>query len=69
MATLVEVDITCKRCKTLHALHVDHAGLYKWHVEKEPIQRVLPTLSADDRELLISSICGKCWDEIFKDEE
>jgi hypothetical protein len=28
-----------------------------------------PSLSADQREFLISGICGKCWDELFKESE
>lgn len=30
------------------------------------IQRAMPNLSADQRELLISHTCGKCWDRMFK---
>jgi hypothetical protein len=35
----------------------------------EHIQNVAPYLSADDRELLISGMCGKCFDEIFAGED
>lgn len=33
------------------------------------IQDVWPHMSLDDREFLISSCCGCCFDELFGDEE
>jgi len=30
-----------------------------------PAQQAFPTLSASEREFLISSICPDCWDEMF----
>jgi hypothetical protein len=33
------------------------------------IQDALPMLSADERELLISGICGHCFDTMFCEEE
>ena len=35
----------------------------------ELIQEALPELSADQRELLISGTCPKCWDELFPPDE
>ena len=32
------------------------------------IQMAMPMLSPDDREILISGICGPCFDKIFPDE-
>jgi hypothetical protein len=28
------------------------------------IQKAMPTLSVDDREILISGVCGKCFDSL-----
>jgi hypothetical protein len=38
-----------------------------WHEWRNGklIQDAMPTLSVDDREFLISGICGKCFDEMF----
>lgn len=33
------------------------------------IQEVLPHLSKDDRERLISGTCPECWDSIFRGED
>jgi len=41
--------------------------LVHWKAGKMHIQEALPEFSADDRELLLSSICGTCYDKIFKD--
>lgn len=36
---------------------------------KEPIQKVLPEYTADERELLISGTHSECWDEIMPDPD
>jgi hypothetical protein len=33
------------------------------------IQRVVPTLPSDERELLISGICPLCWEKLFGGED
>ena len=35
----------------------------------EKIQRVFPRMKADERELFISNICGKCFDKMLPDPE
>jgi hypothetical protein len=35
----------------------------------ELIQRAMPDVSEDERELLISGVCGQCFDELFKEAE
>ena len=32
------------------------------------VQHVLPNMPAAERELLLTGICGKCWDKEFRDE-
>jgi hypothetical protein len=39
----------------------------QWKAGKINIQDALPDFSADERELLLSSICGTCFDKMFKD--
>ena len=54
----------CKSCD--YEVHIpitkDQLSKYK---NGEPIQRVLPNVSPDDRELFISGLCGKCFDKMF----
>jgi hypothetical protein len=35
---------------------------------KVHIQNALPNISDNDRELLLSGICGECFDKIFEEE-
>lgn len=35
----------------------------------EHIQNVVPLLTSDDRESLMTGYCPKCWDEIMGDDE
>lgn len=60
----MKIDVCCKWCEKSHELEVRKSGLNRWK-NGELIQDVLPELSADERELLISGTCGKCWDAMF----
>ena len=33
------------------------------------IQKALPNNTAEEREMLITGICSKCWDELFSEDE
>ena len=63
----VKSKIKCMLCKKEHIIDMPRSGYDAW-CRGVPIQDALPTLSADDRELLISGICGKCYDEAFPEE-
>ena len=58
----------CRKCQESHTLLVDIKDLQRWATGSY-IQDVMSYLSADERELLISHTCGKCWDEMFGDCE
>jgi hypothetical protein len=64
---MATINKTCIQCKTNHELQVNDQDMIRFH-NGEHIQDVMPYLSADERELLISGICGKCFDEIFADD-
>ena len=57
---------TCRMCKEKHEITVSREE-YNAYKQGELIQYAFPKLNADDRELLISGICGKCYDRIFAD--
>lgn len=61
----MEISIACVFCKKYHIIKVSEKGYKKWKAG-ELIQRALPKLSADERELLISGTCQECWDKSFK---
>ena len=56
--------VPCAYCLDVHTLECDTIGVDAWQ-NGELIQNALPELSADQRELLISGTCGKCWDKMF----
>jgi hypothetical protein len=59
---------TCLMCKKVHEIDVTTEQLHDWS-SGTMIQDAMPNLSDSDREILISGICGKCYDEIFREEE
>lgn len=66
--TKVALEVTCHLCNTKHELHLKQDDLNRYR-NGEHIQNVMSYLSPNERELLISGICGKCFDELFLDEE
>lgn len=65
---LIHVEhVRCRQCKSLVRLAMPESG---WQAYKagELIQRALPTLTADEREILISGFCGPCYDKLFDDD-
>jgi hypothetical protein len=59
-------DVVCIMCQRTYSLAIDPDDMKRWQ-ERELIQKAMPYLSANERELLISGICGKCFDETFKE--
>ena len=62
MVTVVETH--CPFCGEIHCVEVPVEGLLMWE-QGTPIQRAMPNLSADEREMLISGICPDCWRKTF----
>ena len=46
---------------------VSNHDLKRWE-DGELIQDAMPYLSAGERELLISGVCGKCFDKMFEED-
>lgn len=64
----MKIQKQCKMCRKLYTLEVSNVG-YEMMLAGAHIQDAFPELSLDDRELLISGICGKCFDDIFAEDE
>ena len=58
------ITVVCHRCSDAHVMLVNNADVAEWQLGKY-IQDAMPYLSADERELLISQTCDKCWKEMF----
>ena len=59
------IHAKCMSCGIITVIKVKEDDYYEWE-GGELIQRAFPYLSADERELLISQICGPCFDLNFE---
>lgn len=57
-------SVNCIRCGELHEFKVPDKGYRRW-LMGESIQKALPMLTPDQREIMLSGICGKCFDKMF----
>lgn len=64
MSNTVVVAVPCHLCGLVTELEPSIEGFMAWK-NGELIQDAMPELDADERELLISGTCPKCWDEMF----
>lgn len=65
---MLEILVQCPFCGEQKIIKVPAEGYFAWQ-SGECIQNALPNLSADDREMLISGICPKCWEQTFGEDE
>ena len=64
MGTTISKAIECGECGKVFPITMTQEGYESW-IMGELIQNALPDVSVQDRELLISNTCGKCFDEMF----
>ena len=64
----MRIERKCICCNANRVVEMDSEAYTRW-MQGEHIQDVAPELSEDDRELLISGVCGPCFDEMFAEEE
>ena len=63
---LVRVDIKCNMCGASHKISVLKKDFEEWSMGTcRPVQSVFPYLTINQRELLISGVCGECFDEMI----
>jgi hypothetical protein len=68
MSILQPHHYTCRECGETKILFLRLQDLQRWK-SGEVIQRVFPDLSQSDRELMMSGICGECFDDFFEQEK
>ena len=66
METVI-VPAACRMCREVYCVEVDAVGYEQWKAGAL-IQNALPTLSAEERELLISKTCDSCWNKLFPED-
>jgi len=59
---------SCIKCRALSDIVADPDDFADW-AKGKLIQDAMPYMSDSDRELLISSICGPCFDVMFGEGE
>jgi len=59
------LDAKCWRCDKVTLIILNKEDLVDWMSGSGPIEKILYYLSANERELLISNTCGKCFDNLF----
>lgn len=59
------IECTCKMCGKEVDIIADQRGYNKWK-KGMLIQDAMPYLTPDEREILVSGICGECFDNLFK---
>lgn len=65
---MITIQTICPICGKVSYIDVPFEG-YLAYMQGEPIIKCFPSLSADEREMLISGVCPQCWDEMFPPEE
>ena len=56
----------CPFCGKKMAIDIPIDAYLKW-IDGVRIQDALPNIAAEDREVLLTGICPKCWNETFPD--
>ena len=63
------VEAVCHSCGKRDAVTIEGAALFAFN-NGELVQVAFPQLTASEREFFFKSgMCGKCWNEMFADEE
>ena len=60
------VTVTCKKCKSSISIPLKLEDVEKYR-EGALIQDAFPYLDENQRELLMSGICGTCFDKMFSE--
>ena len=69
---VMDIITKCPVCKSVHPVHLTREqGLRygDYRAGKGHIQVLLPDLSADDRERLITGICPECFAAIVEEDD
>jgi len=62
------VVAVCSNCHKSFNIKVNYEGYNTWKSGNGPvIQRAMPYLTAEERELLMGGMCTECWDEVMID--
>jgi hypothetical protein len=60
----MQMNVSCLSCGYKETIGVTHGQYFQW-AYGEMIQNAFPELTPDQRELILTGTCGKCFDEMF----
>lgn len=63
------LEIKCSMCKEKHRIVVETSDWNRYEDTEEHIQDIFPYLNADQREMIISGVCGACFDALYDLDE
>ena len=58
----------CPMCGKVHTVNVNDVDFQRWQAGVS-IQNAFPYLSAEEKEIIMTGICPKCWNSMFLIEE
>lgn len=61
----MQKNLYCKFCGTKHTIDLTEKQLEEYYGGTKLIQNIFPELPAEVRELLLSGMCGVCWNKTF----
>lgn len=61
--------IRCRHCRESYIVPISEQEYLNWINKGTFVQDEFPELNPNERELLISQTCGKCWNKIFNIDE
>lgn len=62
------MTVACRHCLAVVEIDVTPAQVTAWQAGGL-IQRVMPELTPNEREMLMTGTCGHCWRRMFGDPE
>ena len=69
MNQMMDLTIRCVECLGGQTISVKANDLERFKSGKGNIQDIFPYLIPSEREMLLSRICGGCWDKMFEDKD
>lgn len=62
---MIPAKVRCRFCGETKTLMLRESDIMRYKCGDGMVQDIFPYLSVADRELLISGMCGDCWDKTF----
>jgi hypothetical protein len=64
-----DITLTCQFCYEETVLLVAKSDIMRYVFDGAYVQDAFPYLNADEREMIISDTCSKCFDAMFAEDE